>query len=113
MTSVILESVSSQAEFVAVVIDSEDQGWSVAAAADHEGGVKTYPGGIPFAQVEDQVAQQLAHYVLRTRETVVLPNILEDERFSVIALAVMKVETVVFEKRHQPSSRPSSSRASF
>jgi signal transduction histidine kinase/predicted ATPase/CheY-like chemotaxis protein len=82
MTSVVLESVSSQAEFVAVVIDSEDQGWSVAAAADHEGGVKTYPGGIPFAQVEDQVAQQLAHYVLRTRETVILPNILEDERFS-------------------------------
>ena len=82
MTSVIFESVSSQAEFVAVVIDFEDQGWSVAASADHENGVKTYPGGIPFAQVDDQVAQQLAHYVLRTRETIVLQNILEDERFS-------------------------------
>ena len=82
MTSVILETVSSQAEFIAVVIDSEDQGWSVAASGDHENGVKTYPGGIPFTQVDDQVAQQLAHYVLRTRETVVLPNILEDERFS-------------------------------
>jgi signal transduction histidine kinase/predicted ATPase/DNA-binding response OmpR family regulator len=82
MTTVILEAVSSQAEFVAVVIDSEDQGWSVAASGDHENGVKTYPGGIPFAQVDDQVAQQLAHYVLRTRETIVLQNILEDERFS-------------------------------
>ena len=82
MTSVVLESVSSQAEFVAVVIDSEDQGWSVAASGDHENGVKTYPGGIPFSQVDDQVAQQLAHYVLRTRETIVLQNILEDERFS-------------------------------
>ena len=82
MTSVILESVSSQAEFVAVVIDSEDQGWSVAASGDHENGVKTYPGGIPFSQVDDQVAQQLAHYVLRTKETIVLENILEDERFS-------------------------------
>jgi signal transduction histidine kinase/predicted ATPase/CheY-like chemotaxis protein len=82
MTSVILKSVSSQAEFVAVVIDSEDQGWNVAATADHEGGVETYAEGVPFAQVEDQVAQQLAHYVLRTRETLVLSNILEDERFS-------------------------------
>ena len=81
LTSVILESVSSQAQFVAIVIDTEDQGYAVAASGDHENGVKTYPGGIPFAQVDDQVAQQIAHYVLRTRERVFVPNILEDERF--------------------------------
>ena len=82
MISVILESVGGQAEFCAIVIDSEDQGWCVAASADHETGVKTYPDGIPFSEVDDQAAQQITHYVLRTKETVFLQNVLEDERFS-------------------------------
>ena len=89
MTSVILESVGGQAEFVAIVIDSEDQGWSVAASGDQENGVKTYPGGIPFAQVDDQVAQQITHYLLRTKETVFVPNVLEDERFSNVSEAYL------------------------
>ncbi|EXJ87783.1 hypothetical protein A1O1_04710 [Capronia coronata CBS 617.96] len=82
MISVILESVGGQAEFCAIVIDSEDQGWCVAASADHETGVKTYPDGIPFSEIDDQAAQQITHYILRTRETVYLQNVLEDDRFS-------------------------------
>lgn len=82
MLSVILESVGGQAEFCAIVIDSEEQGWCVAGSADHETGVKTYPDGIPFADVDDQVAQQVTPYVLRTKETIFLQNVLEDDRFS-------------------------------
>ncbi|KIX03037.1 uncharacterized protein Z518_06587 [Rhinocladiella mackenziei CBS 650.93] len=82
MISVILESVGGQAEFCAIIIDSEDQGWCVAASADHETGVKTYPDGIPFSEVDDQAAQQITHYLLRTKETVFVPNVLEDDRFS-------------------------------
>lgn len=82
MVSVILESVGGQADFCAVVIDSEEQGWCVAASADHDTGVKTYPDGIPFSEVDDQAAQQITHYVLRTKEAVFLQNVLEDERFS-------------------------------
>ncbi|ETN36497.1 uncharacterized protein HMPREF1541_08775 [Cyphellophora europaea CBS 101466] len=82
MVSVILESVGGQAEFCAIVIDSEEQGWCVAASADHDTGVKTYPDGIPFSEVDDQAAQQITHYVLRTKETVFLQNVLEDDRFS-------------------------------
>jgi signal transduction histidine kinase/CheY-like chemotaxis protein len=82
MISVILESVGGQAEFCAIVIDSEDQGWCVAASADHETGVKTYPDGIPFSEVDDQAAQQITHYLLRTKETVFVENVLEDDRFS-------------------------------
>ena len=82
MVSVILESVGGQAEFCAIVIDTEDQGWSVAASADHDTGVKTYPDGIPFSEVDDHAAQQITHYVLRTRETVFLQNVLDDDRFS-------------------------------
>jgi len=89
MTSVILESVGGQAEFCAIVIDSEDQGWCVAASADHETGVKTYPDGIPFSEVDDQAAQQITHYLLRTKETVFVQNILEDERFSNVGEAYL------------------------
>ena len=81
LTRIVLDS-TSQTEFVAIVIDSEGQGWSVAASGERQDGVKTYPGGIPFSQVDDQVAQQIAHYVLRMKEDVFLHNILEDERFS-------------------------------
>lgn len=82
MLSVILESVGGQADFCAIVIDSEEQGWCVAGSADHETGVKTYPDGIPFTDVDDQAVQQITPYVLRTKETVFLQNVLEDERFS-------------------------------
>jgi signal transduction histidine kinase/CheY-like chemotaxis protein len=89
MVSVILESVGGQAEFCAIVIDSEEQGWCVAASADHDTGVKTYPDGIPFSEVDDQAAQQITHYVLRTKETVFVQNVLEDERFSNVGEAYL------------------------
>ncbi len=89
MTSIILESVGGQAEFVAIVINSEDRGWSIAASGDHENGVQTYPEGIPFADVDDQVAQHITHYLLRVRETVFVPNVLEDERFSNVSDAYL------------------------
>ena len=89
MTSIILESAGGQAEFVAIVINSEEQGWSVAASGDHENGVQTYPEGIPFADMDDQVAQHIIHYLLRVRETVFVPNVLEDDRFSNVSDAYL------------------------
>lgn len=82
MTGILLESVGGQAEFAAIVIDSEDQGWCVAATGSQDSGVKTFPEGLRFADVEDQVAQQITHYILRFRETVFCANVLDDERFS-------------------------------
>jgi signal transduction histidine kinase/predicted ATPase/serine/threonine protein kinase/DNA-binding NarL/FixJ family response regulator len=88
MTSVILECCGGQAEFAAIVIDSEN-GWCVAASGDHDSGVKVYPDGIPFADVDDQTAQHVTHYLLRTRETVFVHNVLEDERFSNVSDAYL------------------------
>lgn len=90
MIEVILESVGGQAEFCAIVIDSEEYGWAVAATGDHENGTKTYPDGIPFQDVDEVVAQQITHYILRTRETIVVPNVLEDERFGNVSEAYLK-----------------------
>ncbi|KKY17751.1 putative sensor histidine kinase response [Phaeomoniella chlamydospora] len=85
MTSIILESVGGQADFIAIVIESEDNGWCVAASGDNERGVRTYADGIPFGDVDDLVAQQITHYILRFKETVFVHNVLDDERFSSVS----------------------------
>lgn len=89
MTGVILESVGGQAEFCAIVTDPEDRGWCVAASGNHEDGVRIYPDGIPLADVDDQAAQHITHYILRTRETVFINNVLEDERFNNVSDAYL------------------------
>lgn len=55
----------------------------------HETGVQTFPEGLPFGDVDDQVAQHITHYVLRLRETIFVSNILEDERFSNVSDAYL------------------------
>jgi signal transduction histidine kinase/predicted ATPase/CheY-like chemotaxis protein len=89
MTGIILESVGGQAEFVAIAINSEEQGWCIAACGDHEKGVQSFPEGMPFAEVDNQVAQHITHYLLRVRETVFVPNVLEDDRFSNVSDAYL------------------------
>ena len=90
MTEVILESVGGQAEFCAIVIDTEERGWTLAASGDHENGAKTYPDGISFSEIDDVAAQQITHYIIRTKETVFIPNVLEDERFGNVSEAYLK-----------------------
>ncbi|KAK5084514.1 Chk1 protein kinase [Lithohypha guttulata] len=90
MIGVILESVGGQAEFAAIVIDSEDSGWVVAASGDHENGAKTYPDGIPFSEIDDMAAQQITNYIIRTKEIVFVYNILDDERFGNVSDAYLK-----------------------
>lgn len=90
MVGIILESVGGQAEFCAVVIDTEERGWTVAASGDHENGAKTYPDGIPFSEIDDVAAQQITHYIIRTKETVFVQNVLEDERFGNVSESYIK-----------------------
>lgn len=80
MVDIILESCSGS-EFALVITEFESQGWCVAATGDHENGAKAWPNGISFSDVEDKMAQQITHYTLRTKEPVLVHNVLEDERF--------------------------------
>ena len=89
MTEILLESVGGQADFVAIVIESDDNGWCVAASGDSDRGVKTYADGLPFEDVDDQVAQQITHYILRFKEVVFTHNILDDDRFSSVSDAYL------------------------
>ncbi|EEP82380.1 hypothetical protein UREG_07245 [Uncinocarpus reesii 1704] len=81
MVGIILESCSGS-EIALVITEFESQGWCVAAAGEMDKGEVSYADGLPFSEVEDKMAQQITHYTLRTREPVLVHNVLEDERFS-------------------------------
>ncbi|PIG81514.1 sensor histidine kinase/response regulator [Aspergillus arachidicola] len=105
MIEIVLESCNGS-DF-AVIATNFDDNFTVAAAGDLENGQRSYVDGLPFSVVEDKMAQQISHYVMRTREEVLVHNVLEDDRFSnvsdayqgryplgksVIALPIMQAE---------------------
>jgi GAF domain-containing protein len=84
MIEIILDCCSGS-DFAAIVTDFfEDVGFAVAAAGDLETGQQAYLDGLPLSEMEERFAQQISHYTLRTREEVLVHNVLEDERFSVV-----------------------------
>ena len=79
MTEIILESTG--ADLAAVIVEDDKLGWTIRASATPDG-VTGYPDGRSLDTVDDQVAKQITHYVLRLRESVLVQNFLRDERFS-------------------------------
>ena len=79
MTEIILESTG--ADLAAVIVEDDQSGWTIRASATPDG-VTGYPDGRSLDTVDDQVAKQITHYVLRLRESVLVQNFLHDERFS-------------------------------
>lgn len=105
MIEIVLESCNGSDS--AVIATNFDNNFTVAAAGDLEKGQKSFVDGLPFSEIEDKMAHQISHYVMRTREEVLVHNVLEDERFSnvnegyqaryplgrsVIALPIMQAE---------------------
>lgn len=86
MIVIILESCNSS-DFAVIATDSDDTGFTVAATGDSESGAKAFSDGLTFSRIEDKMAQQISEYVLRTREGVLVHNVLEDERFSNVSEA--------------------------
>lgn len=86
MVEIVLESCNGS-DFAVIATDFEDSGFAVAAAGDLENGQKSYVDGLSFSAMEDKVAQQISHYVIRTKEEVLVHNVLEDERFSNVSEA--------------------------
>ncbi|KAF1983499.1 hypothetical protein K402DRAFT_382601 [Aulographum hederae CBS 113979] len=79
MTEIILESTA--AELGAIVVEDDSVGWSVAAVGTPDG-ITSFSDSQGLETVDDQVARQVTNYVLRFKESVFCPNLLEDERFS-------------------------------
>ncbi|GES61924.1 sensor histidine kinase/response regulator [Aspergillus terreus] len=80
MIEIVLESCNGS-DF-AVIATNFDNNFTVAAAGDLEKGQRSFVDGLPFSEIGDKMAQQISHYVMRTREEVLVHNVLEDERFS-------------------------------
>ncbi|KAF3491203.1 two-component sensor protein histidine protein kinase [Arthroderma uncinatum] len=81
MVRIILESCSGS-EHALVITEFDSQGWCVAASGDNDSEPIAYENGLPFSDIEDKMAQQISSYTLRTREPVLVHNVLEDDRFS-------------------------------
>lgn len=82
MVKIILESCNGS-DTVVIATNFEDRGFAIASFGDLENGQKTFLNGLSFSEM-DKFAQQILHYALRTREEVLVHNVLEDERFSVL-----------------------------
>ncbi|KUL90751.1 hypothetical protein ZTR_00042 [Talaromyces verruculosus] len=84
MIEIILESCSGS-DTAVITTEFEDTGFAIAAIGSQDDGQKAFLDGLPFSELEDKMAQQITHYTLRTRQEVLVHNVLEDERFSIVS----------------------------
>ena len=78
MTEIILESAGAQADFVGIVIESEN-GWCIAASGTPDGiSVESQP----ISEIEDEAKKQVLLYTMRFNEVVFVHNLALDDRFS-------------------------------
>lgn len=82
MCEIILQNCGGVATTAAIVVEEDDPiGWSIAASGDPERGAVAHIPGLPLTETA-LVAEGVILYCTRFRETVFLPDIIHDERFS-------------------------------
>jgi signal transduction histidine kinase/CheY-like chemotaxis protein len=82
MCEIILQNCGGLATSAAIVVEEDDPvGWSIAASGDSEKGAVAHIPGIPLTETA-LVAEGVILYCTRFRETVFLPDLIHDERFS-------------------------------
>jgi len=82
MCEIILQNCGGLATMAAIIVEEDDPvGWSIAASGDPEQGAVAHIPGLPLTETA-LVAEGVILYCTRFRETVFLPDIIHDERFS-------------------------------
>ncbi|KAH8596837.1 HHK1, histidine kinase-group X protein [Bisporella sp. PMI_857] len=82
MCEIILQNCGGLASTAAIVVEEDEPvGWSIAASGDSEKGAQAHIPGIPLQETA-LVAEGVILYCTRFRETVFLPDLTRDERFS-------------------------------
>ncbi|PBP20892.1 hsp90-like protein [Diplocarpon rosae] len=82
MCEIILQNCGGLATLAAFVVEEDESiGWSIAASGEPERGAVAHIPGIPLAETA-LVAIGVVLYCTRFRETVFLPDLTHDERFS-------------------------------
>lgn len=87
MCEIILQNCGGLATSAAIVVEEEDPvGWSIAASGDAEKGAEAHIPGLPLNETA-LVAESVILYCTRFRDTVFLPDLMHDERFSNVSEA--------------------------
>ena len=87
MCEIILQNCGGLASQAAIVVEEDDPvGWSIAASGDPEKGAEAHIPGLPLNETA-LVAEGVILYCTRFRETVFLPDLIHDERFSNVSEA--------------------------
>jgi signal transduction histidine kinase/FixJ family two-component response regulator/tetratricopeptide (TPR) repeat protein len=82
MCELILQNCGGLATSAAIIVEEDDPvGWSIAASGDPESGATAHIPGIPLTETA-LVAEGVILYCTRFRETVFVPDLIRDERFS-------------------------------
>ena len=80
MTEIILESCNSS-DIAVIATNLGNRNFAVSAMGDSEN-IESFSDGLPFSRIDDKIARYITEYVYRTKEGVLIPNVLHDERFS-------------------------------
>ena len=87
MCEIILQNCGGLATLAAIVVEEDDPiGWSIAASGDPEKGAVAHIPGLPLSETA-LIAEGVILYCTRFRETVFLPDLIHDERFSNVSEA--------------------------
>jgi signal transduction histidine kinase/predicted ATPase/CheY-like chemotaxis protein/serine/threonine protein kinase len=87
MCEIILQNCGGLATMAAIVVEEDDPvGWSIAASGNPEKGAEAHMPGLPLGETA-LVAEGVILYCTRFRETVFLPDLIHDERFSNVSEA--------------------------
>jgi signal transduction histidine kinase/CheY-like chemotaxis protein/tetratricopeptide (TPR) repeat protein len=86
MVEIILQNCGAVATLAAIIVEEDDPvpGWSIAASGDPENGAKAHIPGLPLTETP-MVDDNIILYCTRFRETVFVPDLVRDERFSNVA----------------------------
>jgi signal transduction histidine kinase/CheY-like chemotaxis protein/tetratricopeptide (TPR) repeat protein len=84
MCEIILQNCGGLASLAAIIVEEDDIQWSIAASGDPENGAVAHIPGLPLIETP-MVASSVILYCTRFRETVFLPDLIHDERFSNVA----------------------------
>ncbi|PMD40314.1 hypothetical protein L207DRAFT_427463 [Hyaloscypha variabilis F] len=81
MCEIILENCQGVASLAAIIVEEKSIGWGIAASAHPEEGAESHNPPLPLAN-SALVAESVVNYCLRIRETVFVPDLMQDQRFS-------------------------------
>ncbi|KUJ21467.1 uncharacterized protein LY89DRAFT_730244 [Mollisia scopiformis] len=80
MCEIILQNCKGVASLAAIAIEDATTGWGIAASGHPEEGAEAHNPPLPLAKSE--IPESVVNYCSRFRETVFLPDLLQDPRFS-------------------------------